>query len=447
MVVVDRGSEHDPAGVLALAVAGRSVGEHQVAVGAAVGPVAEVRHHRPRHSGREPLPDVVAERNQLGTGDRDVEPDDGAGPCESLGDRVSQVPRPVGRDQDGVIHHAGVVERRHRVGEHLRGADGAGRLDQHRHLGGGPPVTPRRAEAVDVVHRQVQGRVRDDLVGRQQRPERILQDPQRVQCRGGVDRGQQAARRLPGDSGQLDRHPGNDAERPARTHHQRGQARSGVVLAQPRQVVDHGWTGPVGQLDVGQDRLDAEHPAAHVAVRQHPGPAGVGRHHRSQARIGPQVDRQRQAQRSQPVVQRREPHPGRDDRHPVIREDLDRVDQSLGAEDHDRSRIGSRRNGRWHRRADQARVGALGQQTEPVEHGASDDRAHLCGRRRPQHRRGGTAPAAGGLQVAVEDVPARSQHRPRSERVLEVVEQPVVEQPVVEGCRGLAVGLLHVATT
>ena len=233
-----------------------------------------------------------------GTGIRTSEPDDGARPCGGLGDRVSQVPRPVGRDQDGVIHRA----RRRRapppaMRRHLRWcrwgrpprpapvASGTGQLRCCRRAG-----RPSIAGSTR--------RVRADEPGeRPRRPaaaaaEAHPRDPQLVPGAAAASSGAQPGTAIAdADSGQLDRRPGNDAERPPEIPPSAGQARSGVVLAQPRRVVGH-RVGPDPLVSsTSWDRLDAEHPAAHVAVHASIGPhAGVGRHHRSQARIGPQVD-------------------------------------------------------------------------------------------------------------------------------------------------------------
>ena len=82
---------------------------------------------------------------------------------------------------------------------------------------------------------------------------------------------------------------GHDAERATGAHQQLRHRRTHVVLAQRRELIEH------GAVVVGQHRPHAQHRGAHVAVTQHAGAAGVGRDHPAQARVRPQVDRQRQA--------------------------------------------------------------------------------------------------------------------------------------------------------
>ena len=133
---------------------------------------------------------------------------------------------------------------------------------------------------------------------------------------------------------------------------------------------------------VRQHDLDAQQVLAHVAVAQQARAAGVRDDHAADRGVGAEVDREHQAVRLERGVELAHQHPAADGGRAVDGVDLQRLRQPLQAE-HQHLARGVRRRG-----ADQAGVGALREQSEPVLRG---ERQHA---RRPRRARGRTTASA-----------------------------------------------------
>jgi hypothetical protein len=182
----------------------------------------------------------------------------------------------------------------------------------------------------------------------------------------------------------LDRHLGDDPERPAAADEQLAQGDGGVVLAQAVRQ------GQGRARRVGQHHLQAQDMAAHVAIAQEPRSAGIGSRHAAQGGIGAQVDGQEQAVRLQRRVQRRQPYAGPDRGRAVGDVDLQRRGQAVQRQ-HQVRAAGVRR-----RALGQAGIGALRHELQAVLNAVADHRRDPRRRGRADDRRRRPAGVAGG---------------------------------------------------
>ena len=167
--------------------------------------------------------------------------------------------------------------------------------------------------------------------------------------------------------------PGHHPEGAFAPGEKAGEVVAGVVLRQPGHVGQHG--------PAGQDHLDPDHVGPHVAVAQHPQPAGVGGHHPPDGgRVpGGQVDPEGEPGTRRHLVHAGQGRPGTD-RH-LAGEGVDRPDlpQPGQAQYH----LAPVRDPAAH----QPRVSALEHHRPAgvVEQG--EHAGHLLGAPRPHHRR------------------------------------------------------------
>ena len=221
---------------------------------------------------------------------------------------------------------------------------------------------------------------------------------------------------------------GDDAERALRADEQLGEVVAGVVLAEPAQPVPH----PA----VGQHDLEAEHQLAGHAVAQHRGAAGVGREVAADGAAALGAQRHRE----EPVdLLGRRLHVGQHDAGVDGDGAGDRVDLAHAAHpaegEHD---LAARRVG--HPAADQPGVAALRHDRHARRGAGRDDRGHLLGRARPDHREGPPGVGAGPVDDVRRDVGVLGQDVVGADARAQLVEQVVHGSPSGRSGRSGSVG-------